>query len=51
MLKTYILNPQSGTNHIYIYDSPRFNVRQTKEWIMNSLHGVIKRSLEVLAIF
>ena len=30
LLKTYSLNPQSGTNHIYIYDSPNFYARQTK---------------------
>ena len=29
-LRIYILNPQSGTNHIYVYDSPRFYARQTK---------------------
>ena len=30
LLKTYILHPQSGTNHKCVYDSPRFYARQTK---------------------
>ena len=30
LLKIYILNPQNGINHKYVYDSPRFYARQTK---------------------
>ena len=51
LLKAYILNPQSGSNHKCVYDYPKFYARETKWWIMNSLHGVINRSLKGLAIF
>ena len=30
LLKIYFLNPQRGTNHKCVYDSPRFYARQTK---------------------
>ena len=46
LLKIYILNHQSGTNHLCVNDFPRFYARQTEYSIMNSLHGVIKRSLK-----